>query len=254
MKPSTAHPSGGSASDRAAEKLLQQQFFALNQLSAGIVHEFNNITAGVLGSAELIAMDISEGHPAHETLQNIFAAGSRARDCLNQIQTFSQRPPVQLTAIPLPPVIEEILQTLRGGILGKVQVETRINPDCPQVNADPAQLRQALLDLCVHCWQGSHERHGHAQLTLEVGAPPKELSATLPEKIVHLAIHDHSHVLNHSALDKLFAPFHTCRVTGRKIGLELFLARETIHAHHGEIVTESEPGQGLTFHLYLPAA
>lgn len=254
MKPSTAHPSGESAGDLAAEKLLQQQFLALNQLSAGIVHEFNNITAGVLGSAELIAMDIPEGHPAHETLQNIFAAGNRSRDCLNAIQTFSQRPPVQLTAAALPPLIEEILQTLRGGILKQIEVEARINPACPKANADAAQLRQALLNLCVHCWQGSRERHGLAQLTLETGSPPKEFFATLPEKIIHLAIHDRSHVLNRSALDKLFAPFHTCRVTGKKIGLELFFAREIIHAHRGEIVAESEPNHGLTFHIYLPAA
>jgi signal transduction histidine kinase len=54
--------------------------------------------------------------------------------------------------------------------------------------------------------------------------------------------------------DHIFHPFRARRPTGTKMGLELFLVRETIRGHQGEIVLESVPGGGLAFRIYLPAA
>ena len=248
------HAAPGQSKPGDKQLLLEQKFLALNQLSGGIAHEFNNIIAGILGSAELIAMDIHEHHPAHESLKHIFEASNRARDFLHKIRAFSLRPPVERKPISLQPVIEESIHLLRGVIPEKAALQARLSPDCPKVNADAAQIHQVLLDLCLHCWQGLHERRGHITITLENGAPPKKLSALLPEKIVCLTVRDDSQGLDPHALEKIFDPFHTRKSSAKKIGLELFLARETIHAHQGEIVAESKTGHGLAFHIYLPVA
>jgi len=271
MKPGQPHPADGSAPDLAAEiralthpdtssggrdeskLLLDQKFHALNQLSGSIAHEFNNIIAGILGSAELVAMDIQEGHPAHESLKQIFEASNRARDFLHKVRAFSQRPSVDRKPVSLSPAIEESLQVLRGVIPDKVELQFRNHPACPRVNADVAQLQQVLLDLCLHCWQGLHERRGLITLTLSCGPLDTQISTLLPPgDYIHLKIHDDSPGLEPHALKKLFDPFHTRR-TSKKIGLELFLAREVIHAHQGDLIAESSAGQGLTFHILLPA-
>jgi signal transduction histidine kinase len=273
MKPAHAHPAAATDRDLAAEiqalthpgdapaskikadpqLLLEQKFLALNQLSGGIAHEFNNIIAGILGSAELVAMDIPDGHPAHESLKQIFEASNRARDFLHKVRAFAQRPPVEPRPVALPPIIEESLQILRGVIPDKVELQFRARPGCPRVNADAAQIQQVILDLCLHCWQGLHERRGLVTLTLASGPLPTKLSPPLPPgDYIHLTIHDDSNGLEPSALKKIFDPFHTRRST-KKIGLELFLARETIHAHQGELIAQSQPGHGLAFHLLLPA-
>ncbi len=72
-------------SENSAERelLLHQQFLALNKLSAGVAHEFNNLVAGILGSAELIALDLPDEHPTRETLKQIFEASHRARDFIH---------------------------------------------------------------------------------------------------------------------------------------------------------------------------
>ena len=234
-------------------QLLEQKFHALNQLSGGIAHEFNNIIAGILGSAELIAMDIHEGHPAHESLKQIFEASNRARDFLHKIRIFAQRPPAVLHNIPLPAVIEETFQILRGIIPDKVGLTARIQPGCPHVRADAAQIHQVLLDLCMHCWQNLHERRGQITVTLDNLPADKKAAHLPPGEFVHLTVQDDSLGLETHALKKLFDPFHT-RKNAKKIGLELFIAREIIHGHHGEILASSEPGHGLTFHIFLPAA
>ncbi len=273
MKPAPASPSAESARDLAAEirelitggknpsaptrdeLLLAQKFSALNQLSGGIAHEFNNIIAGILGSAELANMDISEGHPAHESLKQIFEASNRARDFLHKVRAFSLRPAIELKPTQLQPVVEETIQILRGVIPEKVELHANLNPACPAVHADAAQLHQVLLDLCVHCWHGLSDRRGKITLTLETDVVPEKISSALVGKnCVRLSVRDNSPGLEPSALARIFEPFQTRKVTAKKIGLELFSARETIHAHHGELVAESEPGHGLAFHIYLPVA
>ena len=277
MKPAHAQPPAEPARDLAAEirdlvasgkvsapehspaareqLLLEQKFAALNQLSAGIAHEFNNVIAGVLGSAELAAMDMHEGHPAHQSLQQIFEASRRGREFLHKVRLFSLRPAVKKKSIPLAPVIEEAVQIFRGLIPEKVRLQLRLNPACPAVSADAAQIHQVMLDLCLHCWQGLPERRGQLTVALEFSHVPNKISATVAgEHCVRLSVSDDSPGLDQAALEKIFDPFHTRRVTAKKMGLELFQAREVIRAHGGELVAESEPGHGLAFHIYLPVA
>ena len=248
-------PSETASPDAARQPALEQKFLALNQLSGGIAHEFNNLIAGILGSAELIAMDLPAGHPAHESLRQIFEASNRARDFLQKIRALAQRPPVRRQPVPLQPVIEECLQILRGIIPAKVELESEINPGCPPVNADAAQIQQALLDVCLYCWHGLHERSGHIKVTLDNCRLTKNFSPALPPgPHVRLTVRDNSPGLDRHARERIFDPFHTRKAAAKKIGLELFLVRELIHAHHGEITVESEPGAGLAFHIYLPVA
>lgn len=240
-------------------RLLQaQRFNALNQLAGGVAHEFNNLIAGILGSAELVAMDMPEGHPGHETLKQIFEASNHARDFVHKLRALGQRPPLDFKPVRLQQVIEECLQILRTIIPPKVELEACINPDCPKVNADQAQIHQAILDLCLYLWQGLADRSGFIKISLEncpVVHPPADVPALLqPGPHVRLTVQDNGPGLEKNARDLIFHPFRNRRFSGTKVGLELFLARETIQGHLGDVFLESEPGQGQAFHIYLPVA
>jgi two-component system, cell cycle sensor histidine kinase and response regulator CckA len=240
-------------------RLLQaQKFHALNQLAASVAHEFNNLIAGILGSAELLAMDLPESHPGRETLKQIFEASNHARDFVHRLRSLGQRPPPEFKPVRLQPVIEESLQILRTIIPAKVELHSHLNPDCPKVNADAAQIHQVILDLCLHSWQGLADRRGRIKISLEncpvVRPPAGAPRLPQPGRQVCLTVQDDSPGLEKSARDQIFHPFRNRRSGGKKAGLELFLVRETIQGHQGEIFLESEPGQGLTFNIYLPVA
>jgi signal transduction histidine kinase len=152
-------------------------------------------------------------------------------------------------------VLEETAQILSGLISDKVQLHARVNPHCPGIHGDAAQLHQVVLDLCLHCWQHLHERRGEITLALELTHVPKNVSHAISgENCVRLTVRDNGHGLEKNALENIFDPFNSRRSSARKIGVELFTAREVIHAHLGEILAESEPGHGLAFHIYLPIA
>jgi len=244
--------------DTEHQLLQAQKFNALNQLAGGVAHEFNNLIAGILGSAELVAMDLPEKNPAHETLKQIFEASNHARDFVQKLRALGLRLVPERKLIRLQPVIEECVQILRTIIPAKVEVQTHINPECPRVNADHAHIHQAILDLCLHAWQGLADRRGRIKLTLEncalVRPPAGAPSLLRPGPHLRLTVQDNSPGLEKSARDSIFHPFRHRRSGGKKTGLELFLVRETIQAHQGEIFVESEPGKGLAFHIYLPVA
>ena len=128
MKPDAPHPTPSSPRREQARlaaelrALQDQKFHALNQLASGTAHEFNNIIAGILGSAELLAMDLPENHPARDTLKQVFEASNHARDFVHKLRVFGQRPAPEFKLIGLPPVIEECLQILRSIIPAKVEV------------------------------------------------------------------------------------------------------------------------------------
>ena len=257
-KPEVPPPHWNEHAQLAAEhrRLQDQKFQALNQLAGGVAHEFNNLIAGILGSAELVAMDLPETHPGQETLKQIFEASNHARDFVHRLRAFGQRPPPEFKLIRLQPVIEECLQILRTIIPARVELQAQISANCPPINGDAGQLHQAILDLCLHAWQGLADRRGQITLILEnhhLGrAAAGATSIMAPGPYVHLTVQDNSHGLEKIAREHIFHPFRHRRGGGSKVGLELFLVRETIQGHQGEIFLESEPGQGLTFQIYLP--
>jgi nitrogen-specific signal transduction histidine kinase len=248
------------AARRAAEQefLQSQKNFALNKLATGIAHEFNNLIAGILGSAELLSLDLPAGHHAQDSLKNIFEASNRARDFVHKIRALAQRPPLERKLIPLAPVIEDALAILRQIVSDKVELTAHIAPGCPPVHADAASLQQALLEVCLYAWQGLPDRRGSIKISLE--HPPRgrpadgSTSSLRPGPHLRLTVCDNSPGLDKHAREKIFDPFHSRKSTGKQMGLEMFTARETIHDHQGEISVESGAGQGTAFHIYLPVA
>ena len=65
---------------------------AIGTLAGGIAHDFNNILAAILGNVEIVRQEIADAGPAaQKSLEDIRAAGTRARDLVQQILSFSRR-------------------------------------------------------------------------------------------------------------------------------------------------------------------
>jgi len=240
-------------------RLLQaQRFQALNQLASGVAHEFNNLLAGILGSAEMLGLELPEGQPGRESLRQIFEASNRASKFAYQLRAFGQRPPPEFRPTRLQPVLEDCLQVLRTALPAGVELQVRIDPDCPEVNADATQIHQAILDLCLQAGQGLPEARGRIEIALEncpMACPPAGVRSRMKAgPHVCLTVKDNSPGLEASVREQSFQPFRNLRASGTKAGLELFHVRETIQGHEGDIFLESEPGCGMTFRIYLPVA
>jgi nitrogen-specific signal transduction histidine kinase len=237
---------------------LQQErsFNSINQLAAGLAHDFNNIIAGIVGSAEVIKMDLPPDQPDNPILEQIFTAGHRASEMINQMRIFSQRQPCIRTVLQLPPVVEETLNLLRANLPASVEIVRQLDPKCPAVFADATQIQQVIISLVTNAWHSLAGPSGRIEVRLEPCEVGAELAAANPGlqegPHVRLSVCDNGDHFSPNMLRRMFEPFACKQITGHNSGLELFTVREIVHAHDGEITVHSVSGEGTVFQLYFP--
>jgi CheY-like chemotaxis protein len=124
------------------------------------------------------------------------------------------------------------------------------------VNADPARLQQVFMNLAVNARDASPEG-GRLHFKLDRlavlpgdTAPYKELPTG---EWVHITVQDTGEGIPPEALSHIFEPFFTTKPVGQGTGLGLAQAYGIIKQHGGFIDVHSQPGEGATFHIFLPA-
>ncbi|GIX48515.1 MAG: hypothetical protein KatS3mg131_2726 [Candidatus Tectimicrobiota bacterium] len=233
-----------------------QKLQAIGTLAGGIAHDFNNILAAILGYTELALYDLPSASPARRSMEEVLAAGKRARDLIRQILTFSRQGSQKREPVSLATLVQEVLTLLRASLPATVAIRQHLAPDAGTVLADPTQLHQVLLNLCTNAEHAM--RPGGGVLEVEVDAvalpasPPPELAELPPGSYVRLRVRDTGHGMPPEVKERLFEPFFTTKGPGEGTGMGLAVVHGIVTSHGGAITVESAPGAGTTFTVYLP--
>jgi PAS domain S-box-containing protein len=244
-----------------AERLAQtmremQKLESIGTLAGGIAHEFNNLLTVMLGHTELALRDAGARSAASESLRIIRTAGEKARHMVRQILTFSRQQPGERHVTALLPVVEEAVGLLRTTLASTLQLDCQCSPDTPNVLADPMELQQVVVNLCINAAQAMTGRSGSvivrtAAVTLpEHGRAGPDLA---PGDYARIAVSDQGVGMDAATAGRIFEPFFTTKPVGEGTGLGLSVVHGIVHAHGGAITVQSEPGIGSTFEVYLPA-
>jgi signal transduction histidine kinase/ActR/RegA family two-component response regulator len=229
---------------------------AIGQLAGGVAHDFNNLLTVILSGAEALKHDLGKGSPPDlEIVEEIGAAGVRARDLTRQLLAFARRQviaPVPLDLNALMRCSEKLLRRVLGE---DVELVTALQPDVWTVRCDPGQMEQVVLNLAVNA-RGAMPRGG--KLTLETANVEIDESLTAsrpwmrPGPHVKLSIRDSGQGMSPEVKAHLFEPFFTTKPVGLGTGLGLATVYGIVKQNEGYILVDSEPGQGTTFALYFP--
>ena len=236
-----------------------QKMEAIGTLAGGIAHDFNNILAAILGNLALARQDLANKlndglpspHPVSASLEQINRAALRARDLVQQILSFSRQDAGGFKTVSLAPVVEETLSLLRSTLPAGVRLDAMLPAEPLLVHGDSTQLQQVLLNLCTNAWhalpaQGGVSGGSEVSGRIEVG-----LAAATGDR-VHLWVRDNGSGMDETTRQRIFDPFFTTKTVGQGTGLGLSVVHGIVGAHGGSIVLDTSPGQGSTFHLYLP--
>jgi PAS domain S-box-containing protein len=233
-----------------------QKMEAIGQLAAGIAHDFNNLLTPISGFAELLLGKVPEGSKEQKYLDQIKIAAERAAALTGQLLLFTrqeegERHPAQLNS-----VVEETRDLLKRSIPKEITIELRLEPELWVVEADPSQISQVLMNLCVNACDAMPDG---GTLTLETR------NITLDEEYtrmhlgvqtgdyVRLSVSDTGCGMSPEVQARLFEPFFTTKEMGKGTGLGLSVVYGIVKGHDGFINVYSQEGRGSTFHVYLPA-
>ena len=243
----------------ALKKQLNQamKMEAIGTLAGGIAHDFNNILSAVLGYAEMVEMQLADDDPARKDVSQIIDAGQRATGLIRQILTFSRQEEEELRPVKLQFVIKEALKLLRSSLPTSIELQQEIDTGCGPVLADPIRIHQVLMNLCTNAKQAMEGQQGTLRVRLaEYDIDSGSFNAFLPSiesgPWLDLEVSDTGMGMEEQVKERIFDPFFTTKKKGQGTGLGLSVVHGIVKSHGGEIIVESAPGRGTTFHIYLP--
>ena len=233
-----------------------QQFEAIGRLSGGIAHDFNNLIGAILGWAELGCEETAPGTKARERFQKIREQSHRAAKLTSQLLAFGRRQILQPRKINLNIFIREEMNFL-GKVIGE-NIEVRIveAPDLQVVHADPTQLQQVFMNLCLNARDampaGGQVKIETRNVVIGEDVCREHVHAT-PGNYVLMTVSDTGLGMDDATAERIFEPFFTTKELGKGTGLGLATVYGIVKQHGGFIYVDTEPGKGSSFRVYFPA-
>jgi two-component system cell cycle sensor histidine kinase/response regulator CckA len=243
----------------ALEKQLRQaqKFEAIGQLAGGIAHDFNNMLGAIVGWADLGAEETEEGTRLHRHFQKVRQQADRAAALTRQLLAFARRQILEPRNIDLNQSVVETLSLLEKVIGSNIEISANLSPGLAVVRADPTQVEQVFMNLCINARDAMPEGGSlHIETAnISLGQGDTRLSPPAhPGDYVLLSVADTGTGMDAATLDRIFEPFFTTKELGKGTGLGLATVYGVLRQHGGFVGVESEVGRGSTFRAYLPVS
>ncbi len=242
---------------RALEAQLRQaqKMEAVGQLAGGVAHDFNNLLTAILGNLSLLQTGLPEGDPNRELAAGAEKAALRAANLTGQLLGFSRRTPLRAQPVVLNQVVEEVAGLLGRAIDPRIRLELVRGPDLWTAQADPGQLHQVLMNLCLNARDAMPEGGRLLLETANLVLLPEDARPRpggRPGEFVRLRVRDSGHGILPEVRSRIFEPFFTTKGPGKGTGLGLAMVFGIVQQHQGWIECDSQVRQGTCFDVYLP--
>jgi two-component system cell cycle sensor histidine kinase/response regulator CckA len=232
-----------------------QKMEAVGRLAGGIAHDFNNLIQAVLGYTNLMLVRLPPADPNRDTVEQIEKAADRAASLTSQLLAFSRKQVLKPKVFCLNNSVADMTKLLQRLIGANIQLRTELADPIGFVRADPGQVEQVILNLCVNA-RDAMPQGGSLKLRTSSIDIPERLEGFSADfhggRYSVLSVTDSGCGISPENRAKLFEPFFTTKELGKGTGLGLSIVYGIMKQSGGEIGVESELGKGTTFHIYLP--
>ncbi len=240
------------------ERLRQaQRLDAIGQLTGGVAHDFNNLLTVILGSAEILVEDLSHDTELHALADVTKRAAERGAALTQRLLAFARRQALESRAIDLSALLFDMQTLLRRTLREDVNLVVDAAEGVWHPLVDPAQLENALLNLCLNA-QDAMPQGGQLTISVDNVALDQTYADThtdvTPGDYVVIAVSDSGAGIAPELLERVFDPFFTTKEFGKGTGLGLSMVYGFIKQSQGHITIYSELAHGTSVRMYLPRA
>jgi PAS domain S-box-containing protein len=244
---------------RALEEQLRQsqKLEAIGRLAGGVAHDFNNILMSIMGSADLLLMELERDAAARHEANEIKQSVERGAGVTRQLLAFGRRQATRARLIALGDVVGRMDTMLRRLIGPEIEFDISCRTEPVVVMADPGQLEQVVMNLVLNA-RDAMPNGGRLTVRVDEIEVDETSAVTLTEghagRFARLSVADTGHGISEQTRAKLFEPFFTTKEQGKGTGLGLSIVYGIVRQSGGYISVSSEVGHGATFHIFLPVA
>jgi two-component system cell cycle sensor histidine kinase/response regulator CckA len=247
------------ANDVSAKKLLEAQLLqaqkmdAVGRLAGGVAHDFNNSLGVILGYTEMLMRQAGPSQVGR--LEQILKATHHASHLTRQLLAFSRKQIVDPKVLDFNALLSDVEDMLRRLIGEHIALVIVPGAELGQVKADPGQLKQVVMNLCVNARDAMPDG-GLLRIETENAdidaTPVAGREAMVAGRYAVLSVTDSGSGIPKDILSKIFEPFFTTKDQGKGTGLGLAMVYGIVKQAGGYIWVDSEEGLGTTFRICLP--
>jgi len=245
-----------SEQQRMEEQLRRsQRLDSIGQLAGGVAHDINNFLQVVHANLDLLGIEGGLSEEGRGCVSQISDSANRTASLIRQLLAFGRRQNLQMRQVDVVELVRNILVLLRRVIGENIAVRFEPGEGKAWVKADPGQLEQVVVNLCVNARdampKGGHIEIGLDQITFTEGKL-RSYPWAKPGEYLLLAVIDNGHGISPELLASIFEPFFTTKPQGKGTGLGLSVVQGIVQQHGGFIQVTSQPGYGSMFSVFLP--
>ena len=238
-----------------ARLLRSQRLESLGRLAAGVAHDLNNFILPILVADGLLRETVTEPSQV-DLLDTIESSALRGAKVLKQLLSFGRGTSGDRVPVRLNSAIDEMSALIRDTFPRDVSVKLEIGADDVLVLADPTQLQQVLINLCVNA-RDAMPNGGSLTIRLELAQIDASTASKPPESqpglYALLTVKDTGIGISPEHLGNIFDPFFTTKDLDKGTGLGLSSVLGIVESHGGFVQVDSTAGLGSEFRVYLRA-
>jgi two-component system sensor histidine kinase HydH len=216
-----------------------ERLSAIGHLSAGLAHEIRNPLASIAGAASIIRRTQPTDEKVLRCIAIIESECSRLNGLLTNFLNFARPRSPQIQSVNLNKLLSEVIELAEHAVHRRqVQFRMEVSDSVTEVDCDPEQLRQVLLNLVINAVEASEE------------GSTVHLFAGIEDETIVIRVADEGSGVSPEDVDKLFDPFFTTKETGTGLGLPV--AHQIIAHMGGNLSARRNAHRGMTFSVALP--
>ncbi len=240
--------------------IAAQRTSEFGSLGRGLAHEIKNPLSTIGLNAQLLAEAIEalpiEGAERERLTRRIGSLRrevDRLRGILEDFLRFAGEVRFEPRSVDLNALVEELAdfylpQAEQHGVRLRTDLARRL----PSASADPAYLKQALLNLMINATQAIESAPGPDPVRRELVLRTSAGRDAEIGPVCRVSVADTGPGIDAGNLERLFKPYFTTKPGGA--GLGLAITKRLVEEQGGRIDLETQPGHGATFTIVLPAA
>ena len=239
-----------------SQLLRAQRLESIGTLAGGIAHDLNNILGPILLSIQVLRTKLNDAS-MQNLIDTIESASIRGKNIVAQVLAFARGSDSTPILIQVRHIVKEVEDVIKQTFPKDIDIQSYLPKDLWTINADPTQIHQILLNLCVNA-RDAMPHGGRLTVNVKNIVIDESLALRYAEarcgRYLEIEVRDTGTGMPPDIQQKIFDPFFTTKAPGKGTGLGLSTVYTIVKHHHGFISMNSIVGEGTVFQIYIPAS